>query len=119
MKSKARTQKDTLRLGSGRARESGGKQLEYRYLDNEVRRSQRAASGFQAVTRFGQRVESPPYQTIGSHDSCSHQDSGGEEQIEVAGVGRLTDRGTKANRGVSVAFEVEVLGDDACIPCAT
>lgn len=77
------------------------------------------ALGFQAVTGFGQRVKSAPYQTIDGHDGRGHQDGGGEEQVEVAVVGRLTDRRTEAHGGVSVAFEVKILGDDARIPCAT
>ena len=74
--------------------------------------------GFEAVARLGQGVESAPDQAIDGHNRRGHQDSGSKKQIEVPAVGGLTDRGSKTYSCVRVAFEVEVLGYDARIPCA-
>ena len=76
-------------------------------------------SGFEAVPRLGQGVEPAPYESIDGHHRSGHQNGGKEEQVEVAVVGGLADCRSEAGRRVDVTFEVEVLGYDARIPCAT
>lgn len=71
---------------------------------------------FQTISRLGQTVHAAPDEAIDRDHCGGHHDGCGEKEIEVAAVGGLADRSSKANRSVSVSLEMEVLCDDAGVP---
>src|SRR5579862_4985009 len=75
--------------------------------------------GFQAKAGFGEGVEAAPDEAIDGDDGRGHHHGGGEEEIEVAGVGGLRDGRAESGSRVDVAFEMKIYGDDACVPCST
>lgn len=75
--------------------------------------------GFKLEAGGSEDIKATPDETVDGNDHCGHENGCGNQEAEIAGIGGGADRGTEADGGIGLAFEVEVLGNDAGVPGAS
>jgi serine phosphatase RsbU (regulator of sigma subunit) len=74
-------------------------------------------SNLQPEARRGEHIQSPPNQTVEGHHHCGHHQSRAQERRKISIVGCAADHRSQTDGGKRLSTELEVLGDDARIPC--
>ena len=71
---------------------------------------------FELESSLGETIKAAPDKTIRDDDGRGERDSASQEKIEILGIGRTGDECANSNRGICLAFEVEVFRDNARVP---